>query len=66
MISDDEDNDEELMPDLEKAKWVLANDPLEAMELHFESLGFQDMAQFYGMKNMGAQNNTMILKNDIR
>lgn len=50
---DDEDNDEELMPPSEKAKWVLADDPLEAMELYFESLGFQDMAQFYGMKNMG-------------
>lgn len=32
---------------------MLADDPLEAMELHFESLEFQDMAQFYGMKNMG-------------
>lgn len=53
VISDDEDNDEELMPDSEQAKWVLADDPLEAMELHFESLGFQDMVQFYGMKNMG-------------
>lgn len=41
------------MSQSEKAKWVLANDPLEAMELYFESLGFQDMAQFYGMKNMG-------------
>lgn len=41
------------MPPLEKAKWVLADDPLEAMELYFKSLGFQDMAQFYGMKNMG-------------
>ena len=41
------------MPDSEKAKWVLADDLLEAMELHFESLGFQDMAQIYGMKNMG-------------
>ena len=38
---DDENNDEELMPPLEKAKWVLADDPLEAMELYFESLGFQ-------------------------
>ncbi|MCJ1348057.1 hypothetical protein MMC31_006288, partial [Peltigera leucophlebia] len=53
VFSDDEDNDEELMPDSEKAKWVLVDDPLEVMELHFESLGFQDMAQFYGMKNMG-------------
>ncbi len=53
MIFDDEDNDEELMPNSEKAKWVLANDLLEAMELHFESLGFQDMAQFYVIKNMG-------------
>ncbi|MCJ1343435.1 hypothetical protein MMC31_001628, partial [Peltigera leucophlebia] len=53
VISDDEDNDEELMPDSEKAKWVLADNLLEAMELHFESLGFQNMAQFYGMKNMG-------------
>lgn len=50
---DDEDNNEQLMSQSEKAKWVLANDPLEAMELYFESLGFQDMAQFYGMKNMG-------------
>lgn len=37
---DDEDNDEELMPPLEKAKWVLVDDPLKAMELYFESLGF--------------------------
>ena len=32
---------------------MLSDDPLEAMELHFESLGFQDMAQFYRIKNMG-------------
>lgn len=50
---DDEDNNEQLMSQSEKAKWVLANDPLEAMELYFESLGFQDMAQFYGMKIWG-------------
>lgn len=50
---DDEDNNEQLMSQSEKAKWVLANDPLEAMKLYFESLGFQDIAQFYGMKNMG-------------
>ncbi len=53
MIFDDEDNDEELMPNSETAKWVLGDDLLEAMELHFESLRFQDMAPFYGMKNMG-------------
>lgn len=39
------------MPDLEKDKWVLANDPREAMELYFESLEFQNMAKFYRMKN---------------
>ena len=32
---------------------MLADDLLEAMELHFESLGFQDRAQFYEIKNMG-------------
>lgn len=53
LISDDEDNNAQLMPDSEKAKWILVDDPLEAMELYFESLGFQDMVQFYGMKNMG-------------
>lgn len=53
LISYDEDNNEEFMPDSEKAKWVLADNPLEVMELYFESLGFQDMAQFYRMKNMG-------------
>lgn len=53
LISDNEDEDAELMPDVEKAKWILADDPIEAIELHFESLGFQDMAKFYGMKNMG-------------
>ena len=53
LISDHEDEDEELMLDIEKAKWILADDPIEAMELHFESLGFQNMAKFYGMKNMG-------------
>lgn len=53
-IFDDEDNDEQLMPQSEKAKWVLADDPLEAMELYFESLGLQDMAQFYRIKNMGS------------
>lgn len=31
----------------------MADDPIEAMELHFESLGFQDTAKFYGIKNMG-------------
>ncbi len=53
IIFDDEDNDEELMPNSEKAKWMLADNLLEAIELHFGSLRFQDMAQFYGMKNMG-------------
>ena len=32
---------------------MLADDPLKAIKLYFKSLGFQDMAQFYGMKNMG-------------
>ena len=41
------------MHNLEKAKWVLVDNPLEEMELRFETLRFQDMAQFYGMKNMG-------------
>ena len=36
----DENNNEQLMPQLEQAKWVLVNDPLEAMELYFQSLGF--------------------------
>ena len=53
LISDYEDEDAELMLDVEKAKWILADDPIEAMELHFERLGFQDIAKFYGMKNMG-------------
>lgn len=32
---------------------MLADDPLEAIELHFESLRFQDIAKFYRMINMG-------------
>ncbi len=50
MIFADGDNNEELMSNLEKAKWVLADDFLEAIQLHFESPGFQDRAQFYGIK----------------
>ncbi len=41
------------MPDLEKAKSLLVNNPLEVMELYFERLGFQDIAQFYEIKNIG-------------
>ncbi len=52
MIFDNRDKDEELMPNSENAKWVLTDDPLEAMELQVESLGSQNMAQFYKMKNM--------------
>ena len=52
MIFDNGDKDEELMPNSENAKWVLTDDPLEAMELQVESLGSQNMAQFYKMKNM--------------
>lgn len=26
--------------------------PIKVIELHFESLSFQDIAKFYGMKNM--------------
>ncbi len=44
IIFDDEDNDEELMPNSEKAKWVLIDGLLEAMKLHLERLRFQDMA----------------------
>ena len=40
LILDHEDEDDELMPDVEKAEWILADDPIKAMELHFESLGF--------------------------
>ncbi len=36
----------------QKVQWVLADDLLEALELYFESLWFQDMAQYYGMKNI--------------
>ena len=50
-FSNDE-NKEELMPASEKAKWILCEDPIEAMELHFENLGMKDLASFYGMKNM--------------
>lgn len=50
-FSNDED-DEELMPASEKAKWILSEDPIEAMELHFENLGMKDMASFYGIKSM--------------
>lgn len=32
---------------------MLANNLFERMELLIKSLGFQDMAQFYKMKNMG-------------
>ena len=53
LISDHEDEDVELMSDVEKVKWILVDDPIKTIELHFESLGFQDMAKFYGMKNMG-------------
>ncbi len=49
----------------EKAKCVLVDDPLEAMELRFESLRFQDMAQFYGMKNMGGLKQHRDFKNGI-
>ena len=49
---DDEDNNEKLMVLSEKAKWVLADDLLKAIELYFKSLGFEDMVQFYGMKNL--------------
>lgn len=31
---------------------MLIDDFLEAIELHFESLGSQDVAQFYEMKNI--------------
>ena len=50
-FSNDE-NEEELMPASEKAKWILSKDPIEAMELYFENLGMKDLASFYGMKNM--------------
>lgn len=50
-FSNDE-NEKELMPASEKAKWVLSEDPIEKMELHFENLGIKDLASFYGMKNM--------------
>lgn len=40
------------MPASEKAKWVLSEDPIEAMELYFENLGIKDMTSFYGIKNM--------------
>ena len=45
-------NEEELMPASEKAKWILSEDPIEAIELHFENLGMKNLASFYGMKNM--------------
>lgn len=32
---------------------MVANNLLEAIKLHFESLEFQDMARFYEIKNMG-------------
>lgn len=35
------------------AKWMLANNSLEAIKLYFESLRFQDIAQFYKIKNIG-------------
>lgn len=35
LSSDNEDEDAKLMPDIEKAKWILANDSIEAMELHY-------------------------------
>lgn len=37
---------------LKKAKWILSEDPIEAMELHFENLGMKDLASFSGMKNV--------------
>lgn len=37
---DDKDNNEKLILPLEKAKWMLANDLLEAINLYFESLRF--------------------------
>ena len=40
------------MPASEKAKWILSENPIEAMELYFENLGMKDLASFYGMKNM--------------
>ena len=52
MIFDDENNNEELMPNSEKAKCLLVDNPLEAIELYFQSLRFQDMAQSYKMKNI--------------
>ena len=48
-FSNDE-NEEELMPASEKAKWILFEDPIEAIELHFENLEMKDLASFYGMK----------------
>lgn len=40
VISNNEDNNKELILDLEKVKWMLANNSLEAIELYFESLEF--------------------------
>lgn len=44
-FSNDE-NEEELMPASEKAKWILSEDPIETMEFHFENLGMKDLASF--------------------
>ena len=63
-FSNDED-EEELMPASEKAKWILSEDPIEAMELHFENLGMKDMASFYGMKNMAGLEQHRAFKKDI-
>ena len=39
-ILDHKDKNAELISNLEKAKWILVNDLIEAMKLYFESLSF--------------------------
>lgn len=40
------------MPASKKVKWILSEDPIEAMKIHFQKLEIKDLASFYGMKNM--------------
>lgn len=35
LISDYKDKDVKLIPDIEKTKWILANNPIEAIKLYF-------------------------------
>lgn len=62
LISDYKDEDAKLLPDVQKTKWILANNPIKAMKLYFESLNFQNMAKFYEMKNIGGLKQYRIFK----